>query len=55
MHGVATAYRALLLGEEQQGEPCRGGQTTQKTKIYLGDFWTSQPEQVLTFSLMIHY
>ena len=28
------------------------GQTTQKANTYLGAFWTSQPEQVLTFSLV---
>ena len=36
---------------EEQWETCRGGQTNQKAKIDLGDFRTSQPEQVLTFSL----
>ena len=34
---------------EVQGETCRGGQTTQKADIYLGDFWTSQPEQLIVF------
>ena len=27
-------------------ETRRGGQTTQKANMYLGDCWTSQPEQV---------
>ena len=33
----------------------RGGQTTQKAKTYLGDFWTSRPEHVLSFSLMKYH
>ena len=45
-----TVLRRL---REEQWEICRGGQTTQKAEICLGYFWTSQPEQVLTFSLMI--
>ena len=40
---------------EEQWETCRGGQTTQKAKMYLGDFWTPQPEQVLTFSLVKYH
>ena len=43
---------ALASFREEQWETCRGGQTTQKAKLYLGDLWTSQPEQVLPFSLM---
>ena len=39
---------------KSSAEPCRGGQTTQKAKIYLGDFWTSQSEQFLKLSLMKH-
>ena len=38
------------IGEEQW-ETCRGGQTTQN----LRDVWTSQPEQVLPFSLMTYH
>ena len=38
----------VLSFREEQWETCRGGQTTRKVNIYLGDFWTSQPEQVLT-------
>ena len=40
---------------EEQWETCRGGQTTQKANIYLGDFWTSLPAQVWTFSLMTYH
>ena len=36
-------------GSERHAE---GGRTTQKANVYLGDSWTSQPEQVLTFSLV---
>ena len=32
------------LGEEWR-ETRRGGQTTQTVEVYLGDLWTSQPEQ----------
>ena len=37
---------------EEQWETCRGGQTTQKAKLYIGNLLTSQPERVLTFSLV---
>ena len=36
---------------EEQCRAMKGGQTTQKAKLYLGGFWTSQPEQFLTPSL----
>ena len=28
----------MYYSREEQGETCRGGQTTQKAEIYLGDF-----------------
>ena len=31
------------------------GQTAQKANTYLGDFWTSQPEQVLKLSLTVSF
>ena len=45
----ASALRKIDAGKgrERQAE---GSQTTQKAKTYLGDFRTSQPEQVLTSS-----
>ena len=33
-----------------QRRALEGGQTTEKANIYLGDVWTSQPEQVSTLS-----
>ena len=36
---------------EEQCRAMKGGQTTQKANIYLGDFCTTQPEQVSHFPL----
>ena len=44
---------SVISGE--QWETCRRGQTTQKANMYLGDFWTSQPEQVVTFFFMNYH
>ena len=54
VHQTLDAASAVLIKKtvrEEQWETCRGGQTTLKAKIYLGDFWTSRPEQVLKFPL----
>ena len=39
---------------EEQRRAMKGGQTTQKAKLYLGDVWTSQSEQFLKFPLMTY-
>ena len=50
-----VGWRSWDYLREEQWETCRGGQTTQKANIYFGDFGTSQPEQVLTFSLVKYH
>ena len=35
---------------KSSAEPCRGGCTTRKANIHVGDVRISQPEQVLKFS-----
>ena len=45
--GVAGDLVSLHRDDHQGARPG----TAQKADKYLGDFWTSQPEQVFTFSL----
>ena len=51
---ICCIWDMLLSGKSSERQ-ADGGQTTQKANIYLGDFWTSQPEQVVTFSLMTYH
>ena len=56
--GTAAAHlssRLQGISGKSKSEPCRGGQTTQKGNKYLGDVWTSEPEQVLTLSLIKYH
>ena len=46
---------SVSIDSTRSRKTCRGGQTTQKANIYLGDFWTSQPEHVLMFSLVKYH
>ena len=48
MDGEMTTQGRIVQSHE-------GVQTTQKAKIYLGGVWTSQSDQVLTFSLMKYH
>ena len=51
---MQSVPRAIYSGKSSERH-AEGGQTTQKANMYLGDFCTSQPEQVLTFSLMTYH
>ena len=44
-------YIYIYIGKSSESL-AEGGQTTQKAKVCFGDVWTSQPEQVLTVSLV---
>ena len=44
-------FSYLYIGK-RSAEPWKGARPSPKAKTYLGDVWTSQPEQVLMFSLM---
>ena len=46
------AIANIELLREEQCRAMKGGQTTQKANIYLGDVWTSQSEQFLVFPLV---
>ena len=52
---VEAVLQARICIREEQCRAMKGGQTAQKANRYLGDFWTYQPEHVLTFSLMKYH